>query len=241
MADQASIRLDGEALKWFESLDDEVQTDWKRLKRAILTRYGEPLYEEVAPDRSVPAYEAPRPPQLQFKGESEAECKEFVHQIRQRGFVEGKEHDSGWMVRQAFPCFVGKALKWHASLPSDVQNSWKALERAILLDFPNRPTSPISPASIRVNDWYSFVPPSSAVQSIRSHTDWINQAKARRKQWEASQNKSTPCWLLIENEKQVPDNAIRTGSDVGNNPLYSVRSWYQNAGLLVGKWGPHLS
>ncbi|KAG8960431.1 hypothetical protein FRC05_006845, partial [Tulasnella sp. 425] len=48
MADHASIRLDGEALRWFESLDDEIQTDWKRLRRAILVQYAEPADEAEA-------------------------------------------------------------------------------------------------------------------------------------------------------------------------------------------------
>lgn len=45
MASYASIRLEGEALKWFESLDDETQTNWKLLRRAILSRYAEPVNE----------------------------------------------------------------------------------------------------------------------------------------------------------------------------------------------------
>ncbi|KAG8916168.1 hypothetical protein FRC01_003318 [Tulasnella sp. 417] len=258
MADQASIRLDGEALKWFESLDDEVQTGWKRLRRAILARYAEPAYEETASHPGRPlVYLAPllmligvlssglldqkcQPTLIKFKGESESECQEFVSQIRQRAVAEGKEDDSNWMVRLAFPCFLGKALKWHASLPIDAQSSWKCLERAILLDFPHRPTSVLSPARIQVNDWYSFVPPSSSLQSIRSHTDWINQARERRKLYEASNNKSIPCWLLIESEKDIPSNAIRTGTDTNGHALFSARSWYKDAGLLVGKCRPGL-
>lgn len=145
------------------------------------------------------------------------------------------------MVRLAFPCFLGKALKWHASLPIDVQSNWRSLERAILLDYPHRSPSVISPARVQVNDWYSFVPPSSSLQPIRSHTDWINQARERRKLYEAAKNKSIPCWLLVESEKNIPNNAIRTGTDKGGKPLYSVRSWYNDAGLLVGKCGPHIS
>ena len=89
------------------------------------------------------------------------------------------------MVRLAFPAFLGKALKWHATLPFNVRNDWWSLEQAILHDYPHRPTSVISPARIQVNDWYSSVSPSSALQSIRSHADWINQARERRKQYEA--------------------------------------------------------
>ncbi|KAG9033338.1 hypothetical protein FS837_002489 [Tulasnella sp. UAMH 9824] len=247
MADQASIRFDGEALKWFESLEDEVQNDWKRLRRAILARYAEPVYEETALPHPVLLTgelglldQKPQSTSMTFKGESESECQEFVSQIRQRAFAEGKENDSEWMVRLAFPCFLGKALKWHASLPIDVQNSWKCLERAILLDFPHRPISGMSPVRIRVSDWYSFVRPSSSLQSLRSQTDWINQARERRRMYEEANNRSIPCWLLIESEKNIPNNAIRTGTDTGGQPLYSVRSWYKDAGLLVGKCGPHL-
>ncbi|KIO16602.1 hypothetical protein M407DRAFT_33747 [Tulasnella calospora MUT 4182] len=237
MADNASILFDGEALKWFESLDDDVQTDWKRLRRALLARFAQPAYEEAPPRPD----QNPQHNSMELKGESESECQEFVSQIRKRAVAEGKENDSEWMVRLAFPCFLGKALKWHASLSIDVQSSWRCLERAILLDFPHTPTSVISPARIQVNDWYSFVPPSSSLQSIRSHTDWINQARERRKIYELSNNKSIPCWLLIESQKDIPNNAIRTGTDVSGNPLYSVRSWYKDVGLLVGKCGPHLS
>ncbi|KAG9033339.1 hypothetical protein FS837_002490 [Tulasnella sp. UAMH 9824] len=237
MADQASIRFDGEALKWFESLDDGVQTDWKLLRRAILARYAEPAYEETAPAHPDQKHQ---PTSIEFKGESESECQEFVRQIRQRAFAEGKEKDSEWMVRLAFPCFAGKALKWHASLPIDVQSSWRCLERAILLEFPHRATSAISPARIQVDDWYSFVPPSSSLRSLSSHTDWINQARERRRLYEAADNKSIPCWLLIETENNIPANAIRTGTDVHGHPLYSVRSWYKDVGLLVGKCGPHI-
>ncbi|KAG8982865.1 hypothetical protein FRB90_006491, partial [Tulasnella sp. 427] len=238
MADQASIRFDGEALKWFESLDEEVQTDWKRLRRAILYRFAEPASENITPVCS--GYQVPQSLELQFKGESETESQEFIRRIRQRGVAEGRENDSEWMIRLVHPCFVGKALKWHASLPMDVQNSWKALERAILLDFPYNPTFTISPARIRVNDWYTFVPPSSSLRSLRSYTDWIDQARERRKLYESSPNKSSPCWLLIESEKDIPYNAIRTGSDGEGKAMYSARAWYQNNGLIVGKCAPNL-
>ncbi|KAG8900601.1 hypothetical protein FRC00_012112 [Tulasnella sp. 408] len=46
IADYASIRFDGEALKWFESLEDETQSDWKLLRRAVLARYAEAVNED---------------------------------------------------------------------------------------------------------------------------------------------------------------------------------------------------
>lgn len=182
-----------------------------------------------------------QPTSLTFRGESESECREFVSQIRQRAVAEGRENDSEWMVRLAYPCFFGRALEWHASLPIDVRSNWGSLERAILFDYPHQPISPVfSPARIQINDWYSFVSPTSSLQSIRSHTNWITQATERRNLYQAADNRSTPCWLLIENERSIPDNAIRTGKDVSGNPLYSVRTWYKDAGLLVGKTGPHI-
>lgn len=47
-AGYASIRFEGEALKWFESLDDETQTSWKLLRLAILSHYEEPAYRVSA-------------------------------------------------------------------------------------------------------------------------------------------------------------------------------------------------
>lgn len=212
--------------------------DWKQLRRAILAQYSEPAYEAEATPQPNQGNQLPS---LRLRGESATECQEFVSQIRQRACAEGKENDSEWMLRLAFPCFLGEALRWHASLPIDVQSSWRSLERAILLDYPHQPTSVVSPTRIQVNDWYSFVPPSSSLQSIRSHTDWINQATERRRLYTAMNNTSIPCWLLIENEQNIPDNTIRTGTDVYGHPLYSARSWHSSAGLLVGKCRPDLS
>ncbi|KAG8895395.1 hypothetical protein FRC00_007525, partial [Tulasnella sp. 408] len=237
MADHASVRFDGEALIWFQGLDDEIQTNWRQLRRAILAQYGPAADEENAPFQPDRGHQ---PPPLEFKGESETECQEFVRRIRQRAVAEGRDHDSEWMVRLAYPCFSGNALRWHASLPIDVQSNWRSLERAILLDYPHRPTSITSPAHIQVNDWYSFAPPPTSLQSIRTHTDWINQARERRRLYEACNDKALPCWFLIESERDIPDNAIRTGTDVSGTPLFSARSWYNDVGLVVGKSGFHL-
>lgn len=46
MADYTSVRFEGEALKWFESLDDETQASWKLLRRSILSHYAESTLEE---------------------------------------------------------------------------------------------------------------------------------------------------------------------------------------------------
>lgn len=39
IADQAGICFAGDALRWYESLDDVVQGDWGLLRRALLSRY----------------------------------------------------------------------------------------------------------------------------------------------------------------------------------------------------------
>lgn len=40
MADFAALHLSGDALKWYESLDDDVQQDWNLLRKAIARKYG---------------------------------------------------------------------------------------------------------------------------------------------------------------------------------------------------------
>ncbi|KAG8910517.1 hypothetical protein FRC01_006288 [Tulasnella sp. 417] len=49
VADYASIRFDGEALK---CLDDETQADWKLLRRALLARYSEPTYYDTIQEQT---------------------------------------------------------------------------------------------------------------------------------------------------------------------------------------------
>ncbi|KAG8942787.1 hypothetical protein FRC04_003482 [Tulasnella sp. 424] len=116
MADYASIRFEGEALKWFESLDDETQASWKLLRRAVLSHYEEPAYEASA--TQFPVQQTTRSA-FTFTGKDKAECREFVREIRLRASEEEKENDTEWMIGLAYPCFAGDALQWHASLPMD--------------------------------------------------------------------------------------------------------------------------
>lgn len=41
MADMASLHISGDALKWYESLDDDVRQDWSLLRKAIIGKYGD--------------------------------------------------------------------------------------------------------------------------------------------------------------------------------------------------------
>ncbi|KIO16603.1 hypothetical protein M407DRAFT_12735 [Tulasnella calospora MUT 4182] len=50
---------------------------------------------------------------------------------------------------------------------------------------------------------------------------------------------SIPCWLLVENGDNLPQNALRTGWDK-SNPLYSARVWH-GGGLLLGKCARHFN
>ncbi|KAG8942788.1 hypothetical protein FRC04_003483 [Tulasnella sp. 424] len=176
-----------------------------------------------------------------FTGKDDAECQEFVREIRLRASEEGKENDMEWMIGLAYPCFTGDALKWHASLPMDVRTNWPHLERAILVDYPFPPTVTVSPARIRVDDWRTAVAPSASLQSLRSRQDWLDQARERRKMFQKVKDKSTPCWLLIETENDIPENALVTGIEQSGKLLHSARAWHDNYGLLIGKCGKHMT
>lgn len=39
MADMASLRISGDALRWYESLDDDVRQDWNLLRKEIVSKY----------------------------------------------------------------------------------------------------------------------------------------------------------------------------------------------------------
>ncbi|KAG9039868.1 hypothetical protein FS837_000894 [Tulasnella sp. UAMH 9824] len=238
IADYASIRFGGEALKWFETLDDETQIDWKLLRRAILVRYSEPtcvdaVQAEVGQSRA-------KDPVFVFAGKDKDECRAFVQEIRLRAYREGKEAESEWMVKLAFPCFASKALDWYAGLPQDVRRDWSRLERALLLDYPTAPTFSISPARARIENWYQTVAPSQSLQTVRSRDDWLAQARERRRMYLETGDKFAPYWLLVETEEEIPEEATITGSDLSGNPLYSARLWYGEHGLLVGKCGRHI-
>lgn len=161
--------------------------------------------------------------------------------MRQRACGQGTEDDSAWIAKLAYPCFSGKALDWHASLSADVQRDWRRLERAILLDFPLQPTLRIAPARLHVEDWYHIIRPSACLLALRSHEDWLTQARERRRMYLEANDKSIPCWLLVESESEIPENAIGTGPRPSGNHLYSARAWLEHFGLVVGKCGRSLS
>lgn len=180
-----------------------------------------------------------------FTGKDNNVCQEFVREIRLRASEAGRDGDSDWMIGLASPCFAGDALRWHVSLPIDVQTDWRRLERAILIDYPSPPTViesvTVSPPGIQVEDWLTVVAPSASLQSIRAREDWLSQARERRRIYEGVTDKSTPCWLLVETERDIPSNALVTGFERSGDLLYSARAWYDYVGIVVGKCGKHLS
>ncbi|KIO23442.1 hypothetical protein M407DRAFT_27049 [Tulasnella calospora MUT 4182] len=59
MADLAALHFSGAALRWYESLDQDVQHDWDRLRQAVVGKYGDgnnettvapPVVERQNPD-----------------------------------------------------------------------------------------------------------------------------------------------------------------------------------------------
>ncbi|KAG8900194.1 hypothetical protein FRC00_013997, partial [Tulasnella sp. 408] len=229
MADYASVRFEGEALKWFESPDDETQTSWRRLRRSILSHYEEPAYEEATAATAAKEQRSV----FTFTGKDKNECREFVREIRLRASEEGKNNDPEWMIRIASPCFAGDALEWHASLSAAVHPigaTW------------NGPSSvTVSPARIQVNDWFTVAAPSPSMQAIRSRDDWLAQAKERKRMYLQAKNQPTPCWLLIEQGDHIPENALWTGCEKSSKSLFSARAWQEDKGLIVGKCGRHIS
>ncbi|KAG8930701.1 hypothetical protein FRC00_001010 [Tulasnella sp. 408] len=55
IVDLVSSCLTGEALRWYVELDEDTQSDWKRLRKAILRRYPSHTEPPITPlDRTVP-------------------------------------------------------------------------------------------------------------------------------------------------------------------------------------------
>lgn len=113
VADFAASCFTHNALRWLNSLDDETQRSWKLLRNAMLSRY-----------RHL------------FRGRDGEEAEQFVRMVRERALDEGKLKDNDWLVTFASTCFVGDALRWHASLEPSVQTDWIKLQKALLAQYP---------------------------------------------------------------------------------------------------------
>ena len=46
LVDFVVASLVGDALRWYETLDQEVQDDWGLLRGAMLERYSQPMYRD---------------------------------------------------------------------------------------------------------------------------------------------------------------------------------------------------
>ncbi|KAG8988336.1 hypothetical protein FRB90_002819 [Tulasnella sp. 427] len=116
VAQFASSCFTRDALRWWSNLDDEVQSSWKLLRKAMLDRY-QPL----------------------FQGTSGEEAEYFVRMVSQRALDEGKYSDFTWAAAFASACLDGDALRWWSSLPPNVKNDWNILRQAILHQYPTIP------------------------------------------------------------------------------------------------------
>ncbi|KAG8894843.1 hypothetical protein FRB99_000952, partial [Tulasnella sp. 403] len=75
---------------------------------------------------------------LVFRGTdtNDSECEDFVEAVRRFAFDQGKQHDNQWIVDLVHKSLVGDALRWHVTLPQEVQNDWYLLQQALMAQFP---------------------------------------------------------------------------------------------------------
>lgn len=71
-----------------------------------------------------------------FEGRDGAECERFITSIRQQAFEKNKAKDDEWIATLAASRITGPALRWFETLDEEVQDSWKLLKRALLLQYP---------------------------------------------------------------------------------------------------------
>ncbi|KAG9041013.1 hypothetical protein FS837_012846 [Tulasnella sp. UAMH 9824] len=79
-----------------------------------------------------PPYNMSEGSQLTFRGSSAAEAEDFVQAVRRKAWAEQRQFDYKWMAAYAAVQMSGQALRWHMSLPRDIQSNWGKLEAAIL-------------------------------------------------------------------------------------------------------------
>ncbi|KAG8900643.1 hypothetical protein FRC00_011935 [Tulasnella sp. 408] len=112
IADLVATCLTHDALRWWSGLDKGTRESWDTLRQAMFSRY-----------------------QPKFYGKSGEEAEEFVHTVRQRARDAGKQKDNDWIITFVSDCFVGDALRWHVSLDQSIQDDWKMLQVAILVQW----------------------------------------------------------------------------------------------------------
>jgi hypothetical protein len=76
------------------------------------------------------------PDRLIFESRDGLECEEFIHQVRVAALAAGKSRDMVWIADFAAGCMKGDALRWHIALDVDVQYDWRALQKALVLQWP---------------------------------------------------------------------------------------------------------
>ncbi|KAG8894769.1 hypothetical protein FRB99_001004, partial [Tulasnella sp. 403] len=75
---------------------------------------------------------------LVFRGTdtNDSECEEFIEAVRRFAFDQGKQHDNQWIVDLVHKSLAGDALRWHITLPQEVQSDWYLLQQALITQFP---------------------------------------------------------------------------------------------------------
>ncbi|KAG9045425.1 hypothetical protein FS837_006335, partial [Tulasnella sp. UAMH 9824] len=132
-----------------------------------------------------------------FRGSSAAEAEDFVQAVRRKAWSEKKQSDYGWMAAYAAVQMSGQALRWHMSLPPDIQSDWRKLEVAILDRFaPDHPpasrNNPMVPSGasvepvlftgrIRITEYVTgkfvgYIPKSAAEGRSRDHVETTTRA-----------------------------------------------------------------
>ncbi|KIO17310.1 hypothetical protein M407DRAFT_33030 [Tulasnella calospora MUT 4182] len=101
VADFAASCFTQNALRWWNSLDEETQGSWRLLRNAMLSRYR-PL----------------------FHGRDGEEAEKFVRMVRERALDEGKLNDNNWLVTFASTCNNAEADRHHAPINPSKKTNW---------------------------------------------------------------------------------------------------------------------
>ncbi|KAG8896508.1 hypothetical protein FRC00_005838 [Tulasnella sp. 408] len=104
-----------DAIRWWISLEENVQRSWKLVRKEMLSAY---------------------PPM--FHGKRGEEAEEFVRMIHRRTGDARRQGDAKWINELVQRCLAGEALRWYATLESKVRDNWKLLRRAMMARWPTR-------------------------------------------------------------------------------------------------------
>ncbi|KAG8894122.1 hypothetical protein FRB99_001496, partial [Tulasnella sp. 403] len=143
MADYAAEVFGGDALRWYDTLDEETKGNWNLLQTALFRKYPASDrqrslsdFAETGAGSTVTTLLLVTQCPVFFRGIDGVECDSFVRHMRNKASEYGKLKDPIWVADYAAQAFVGDALRWYDTLDEETKGNWNLLQTALFRKYP---------------------------------------------------------------------------------------------------------